>query len=166
VADNYVQFSEGLVIQTDEEEAWLRRLFEEGKFFNHEEDVDKYEEFLRLWGISHISESAMYSWPGFGYEFEGDSTGSRTRYLWIWDGGMYGDVESAAAIIQAFIRKFRPDSVFRLTWAASCSKPRIGEFFGGAVVISSSVIKWFNAEGVAAGYTRKYHKGKSPLNYA
>ena len=38
-------------------------------------------------------------------------------------------------MVQAYFKHFRIDSTFTLTWAAVCSKQRIGEFSGGGFIV-------------------------------
>jgi hypothetical protein len=47
--------------------------------------------------------------------------------------------------VQKFLKKFRPDQCWSLTYATTCSKPRAGEFGGGAVFVTADEIKWQNA---------------------
>ena len=56
--------------------------------------------------------------------------------------------------MQALIKKFMPTYVFTLTCAATCSKPRIGEFGGGWIVVSRDEIHygntWISAHKIAS----------------
>ena len=47
--------------------------------------------------------------------------------------------------VQKFLKKFRPDQCWSLTYSTTCSKPRVGEFGGGAVFVTANKIKWQNA---------------------
>jgi hypothetical protein len=49
-----------------------------------------------------------------------------------------GDPDSAVKFIQRFMRAHRPQAFMSLEWAETCSKPRPGEFGGGACVFSAS----------------------------
>ena len=40
-------------------------------------------------------------------------------------------------VVQAFLKKFRPDAFFALTYAAWCDKLRVGEFAGGALFVTA-----------------------------
>ncbi len=48
----------------------------------------------------------------------------------------------AAHLVQKFLKQFAPNDSWSLTWATTCSKPRAGEFGGGAVFVTASDIKW------------------------
>ena len=43
-------------------------------------------------------------------------------------------------LVQKFLKRFRPDQWWSLTYAATCSKPRVGEFGGGAVFVTADEI--------------------------
>jgi len=54
-----------------------------------------------------------------------------------------GDIEKLANIISEFQTEFSNPEPFFLSWADTCSKPRIGEFSGGAVAIYKGEAKYF-----------------------
>ena len=56
-----------------------------------------------------------------------------------------GNADNVAWLVQKFLKKFRPDQCWSLTYAATCSKPRVGEFGGGAMFVTANKIKWQNA---------------------
>ena len=86
--------------------------------------------------------------PGFEYDFaDGDDRpDSWGRHLWIHGGGN-GYVDGAACLVRKFLKRFRPDQCWSLTYATTCSKPRVGEFGGGAVFVTAEEIHWQNAYG-------------------
>ena len=55
------------------------------------------------------------------------------------------DLERVAHFVQQFLKSFRPGDCWSLTYATTCSKPRVGEFGGGAVFVTAAEIKWDNA---------------------
>ena len=55
-----------------------------------------------------------------------------------------GDVDYTADLVQALLKRFNLDLVVSFEWANTCSKPRLGAFGGGAVVISRRNADWFN----------------------
>ena len=64
--------------------------------------------------------------------------------LWISDQGTgEGDIEAVINCVAEWINTFRPDYVFSLEWANTCSKPRPGEFGGGAVIVTRNNTEWF-----------------------
>jgi hypothetical protein len=50
-------------------------------------------------------------------------------------------------LVTKFLKEFRPDQCWSLTYATTCSKPRVGEFGGGAVFVTADAISWQNAYG-------------------
>ena len=60
-------------------------------------------------------------------------------------GRIWGNADNVAWLVQKFLKKFRPDQCWSLTYATTCSKPRVGEFGGGAVFVTADEIKWQNA---------------------
>ena len=55
-----------------------------------------------------------------------------------------GDVDYAADLTQAFLRRFELNLVVAFQWANTCSKPRLDAFGGGAAVVSRRNIDWFS----------------------
>ena len=55
-----------------------------------------------------------------------------------------GDVDYAADLAQAFLKRFDLDLVIGFEWANTCSRPRLDAFGGGAVVISRRNAVWFH----------------------
>ena len=57
----------------------------------------------------------------------------------------WGSPERVAHLVQKFLRQFRPKECWSLTYATICSKPRVGEFGGGAVFVTADTKVWKNA---------------------
>jgi hypothetical protein len=129
MADTYLQFSERLELTTAAEAGWLRRQLEE-------DPVTGRRQFLLDYPDPEEADSC-----GFEYEFCEDPSG---RYLWIYAEDS-GNVELVAHLLQKFIKRFRPDQCWSLTYATTCSKPRVSEFGGGAVFITADEIRWQDA---------------------
>jgi hypothetical protein len=84
---------------------------------------------------------------GFEYAFHDDhDTDGWGRHLWLYAED-WGNPENAAYLVQKFLKKSRPDQCWWLTYAATCSKPRVGQFEGGAVFVSADVIQHQTAYG-------------------
>jgi hypothetical protein len=79
------------------------------------------------------------TWPDFNWEFV-----EPKRDFWI-HASESGNLDQVASFISAFLRRFRPTHSWGLTWAETCSKPRIGEFGGGAVFVTATSIALFTA---------------------
>lgn len=125
MANNYMQFSEVIDSLTDEEI----------KFF---EEVCLYEPPLDLEG----EPPAWYDVDseGLGFSAEVDEG---TRELWVY-AEEYGNLGTLEALVLEFIQKFRPDYIFTLSFAETCSKMRVSEFGGGAMIISREGTKGTN----------------------
>ena len=82
---------------------------------------------------------------GFEYTFHDDhDEGGWGRHLWVY-AEESGCPDNVAWLVQKFLKKFRPDQCWSLTYSTTCSKPRTGEFGGGAVFVTADEIKWQNA---------------------
>lgn len=123
MANNYLQFSEMIDGLTDEEI----------KYF---QGVCGYEPPLDLEGKPYEGwePPAWYDVDseGLGFSAEIDEG---TRELWVY-AEEYGNLGTLEALVLEFIQKFRPDYIFTLSFAETCSKMRVGEFGGGAMIIS------------------------------
>ena len=157
MANNYTQFSEVLADLTDEEMSWLKGQLEiicvvDGQEY---QDIDLPEGIDRekaTWhGCRGLRDFPDYDpsfieEPEFRFEFEEhDDDGEWGRNLWIYSED-YGNIDQVCHFVQKFLKQFRPNDCWSLTFSATCSKPRIGEFSGGAVFVTAETIRWDNAE--------------------
>jgi len=132
MANNYLEFSECIEELTDEEIAFFDACFKWEPPYN--EDHELPEDFEWPAWYDQDAESV-----GFDYDLD-----RKARTLDFY-GEEYGNVDTVGALVHEFIVKFRPDFVFHLTFAETCSKLRTGEFGGGALVVSKYGIEWVNA---------------------
>ena len=151
MAQYYCQFSEVLPQLTPDEENWLRQQLTYiyvygGKEYSEKEvpmnlDLDEADwSGFRVWREdSEGCEDCDGDTLAFDYKFH-DDTGWG-RYLWIYVEDS-GNPEHAAQLIQKFLRRFRPDQCWALTFSRTCSKPRVGDFGGGAIFVTADKIKW------------------------
>jgi hypothetical protein len=154
VADNYLQFSEVITHLTPDEETWLQQQFEVIHVFGDREYLEG--ELPEGLSLDDADWSGVRAWrnlddieypdeTGFGHEFDdGDEWNDWGRYLWLY-AEEDGDPERVARFVQMFVRRFRPDQCWSLTYAVTCSKLRVGEFSGGAYFITADEVKWENA---------------------
>lgn len=126
MANNYLQFAKSICNLTSEERAWFEEALREP-----EEGAEEGQE-TRPW----FDEEGHLS---FSYTFPDDTT----LHLYAEDSG---NVDAAADLICAFLKRFRPRDVETLTWATTCSKMRDGEFSGGAVAVTAEAIWAFSAD--------------------
>ena len=161
MANNYLQFSEVIPQLTTQEADWLRAQLEVVCVFGeHEHPEDKLPPGLDRDKADWIGCRAYrdmldydpnYGWDlGFEYDFSLDGRDQVWgRHLWLY-ADESGAVDRVAHLVQKFLKALRPDESWSLTWAVSCSKPRVGEFGGGAVVVTAEEITWQDAYDFAA----------------
>jgi hypothetical protein len=78
----------------------------------------------------------------FDYKLEEKEEGSPSWTLWL-----HGDEnlsDTLIGFVQRFLAKHRPGESFSLSYAATCSKPLVGEFCGGAAFITARSAVWWN----------------------
>ena len=134
MANNYLQFSESIDDLNDEEIQFLVNALNWEPPYNEEGDLpDNFE------------------WPAW-YDVDAESFGfdcdlnKKDRYVHFY-AEEYGNIDTLGELVHAFICKFRPELVFHLTFAETCSKMRIGEFGGGALVVSKYGVECMSAHG-------------------
>ena len=147
MADHYTGFSEMIKHITAEEQKWIEGIpqaesFEEDTQYENEDQWKKALVIaLETHGIA-VEDMELSVFPNFEHEIH-DHHGSTHPSWWIYT-EEWAHIDHAGHVVQAFIRKFRPDYVFKLTWCEYCSKPRIGEFGGGWMVASKDEIVFGN----------------------
>jgi hypothetical protein len=156
MANHYVEFSQVLPKLTEEEAEWLRQQLEVVSVFG---DVEYAEDALpddlknkdadwtgcRAYRDMKNDDHDFGENAGFEYAFsEDDKDEEWGRHLWI-HAVEYGNIERVAHLVQKFLKRFRPDDSWAMTWATTCSKPRVGEFGGGAVFVTAANIEWDSA---------------------
>ena len=80
--------------------------------------------------LRDVEEDSYYSWPEFDFSFEPEG-------IWIYSEES-SNLDHVAAFVRGFLLKFDPTRCFQLQWANICSKPRVGEFGGGAMLITAT----------------------------
>jgi hypothetical protein len=124
LANNYLQFSEVINKVTPEEAEWAKsRLTEMTEKFAEGGDEGWYFE----WAVHEAHDP-----------LEGP-------HIWLFS-EEGAEPEHVAAFVQEFLKKFRPDGCFSLTWAAFCDKLRVGEFTGGGIFVTAKKVAWFNPD--------------------
>lgn len=150
MANNYLQFSEILDQLTDDEHRWLKEQLETVLVFGDQQYTardlpgDLSEDKADWSGPRVLRDFPDEEGCEADFEFafcNGPDTG---RYLWLFaeEGGDPGQV---GHLVQKFLRQFRPDQCWALTYATSCSKPRIGEFSGGAFFVTADSAELIDA---------------------
>ena len=145
MADNYTLFSEVIPALTRKEQAWVRRVLGDGS------DVAPSAAELSAAGIQLDSDDE--DWPGFEWRIQEPSW----KDLWIYSEAS-GSVENVARFVQAFLKRFRPDDCWHMTWAETCSRPQIGEFGGGGIFVTAEGAEFYSAHEWAAGQQAKFEQ--------
>ncbi len=124
MADNYLEFSEVLVLGSPERQSWLEDQltrvapWECVKFLVDYPDLDDDDEK--------------------GFELEWTPEGHALFFA-----EENGNAERLAYLVQKYLKRFSPESSWSLTWATRCSKMRPGEFGGGGVLVTANELFWF-----------------------
>lgn len=138
MANHYLLFSEAINNLNKTERAWcvtrLHHLETVLPTFD-EEGRDEHDQPCAPDDEPYLSGAQLL---GFQWQVNEEADG---HSLWLY-AEESGDAEHVALFAQEFLTRFRPRGYFTLTWAATCSKPRIGEFSGGAVFVTATEIIW------------------------
>jgi len=114
MADNYTQFSVMLPFPDDRQKVT--------EFTNAWED-----EAEVVQNDPELSDSWWESYGGFEYQW------SVPEGVWVHEADGNGNVEAAAGFIQRYLKDLNIKGAVYMSWANTCSKPRINEFDGGPV---------------------------------
>ena len=171
VANNYRQYSAALELHNEEEKEWARtRLTLLSTCWEDREDLKDDDAFQRE--LKAVGELGYNDDPdrGRAFDSEWEIEEDVDSYVWFHSDGEEGEVDHVAAFVQEFFRKFQPDGIFCISWADTCSKPRIGEFSGGALVVTAEKIYAMEAQewagrimpALASDWAKDYEKLYSP----
>ncbi len=154
MANQYLEFSEVLPNLTAEEETWLKEQLETIHVFGDKEytedmlpkefDAEKSDwSGVRAWYDMEEQPDSPID-HGFCYEFHDDDPEENWgRHLWFYT-EEWGYPELVAHLVQKFLRQFRAGDCWSLSYAVTCSKPRVSEFGGGAVFVTANDIQYFS----------------------
>jgi hypothetical protein len=149
MADNFLLFSEVTPQLSQEEYAWFHDQLQTVYIVDGEELTDRKgvdEDQVEWTGARAYRDLDEYDPDlaepvGFEYRsFNSDEDCS----LWFFS-NEWGFVAGLAHLMQKFLKRFRPAESWSLTYATICSKPRVGEFGGGAVFVTARRILWRDA---------------------
>jgi hypothetical protein len=124
MANNYLEFSEIIENLTPEELRWWK---------NKQQEIEK--------AYDEDPEGACYD-ESMCRDFFIEE---KENQIWLC-AEESGDPDKIGNIVQAFFKEFRITEYFSLTWACWCSKPRLGEFGGGAMFVTADEIKFSNID--------------------
>jgi len=132
MANNYCQFSGAFGIPAEQKDK-AREIIDRIK-----KEFEKDEDYGRLCCDVEVEED------GAGF------------LVWLHDDGEYGNPEHAETLARALIEELKPDKPFILSWAFTCSKPRLDEFGGGAFcIIRGKDTFWVDAQNAAGDWADK-----------
>jgi len=139
---HYFQFTEVINNINPEEKLWI------------EKDLcrlDELPEYPDYWSLSkedrekaghkfakehEIEDDRVDSWPDFGWGI--------TDSVWELSAEENFNLDDVVTAVQRFIKRFRPDYVFTMTWSETCDVNEPGVFGGGCAVISANDFKTGN----------------------
>ncbi len=165
MANNYTLWSEFFQLNSREEYDWMKKVLcldtSEVVFDseNYDENISDNEIIFNYlskeFGVELASTYEADYFPGFSVEFSDDES---SVSLYTDDSG---NIENCVSVIQAFLKKFRPDSFFSIQWADTCSRPRVGEFGGGAAFITANNVEYFSTSSWVNNMYNKFVHGNS-----
>ena len=151
MANSYLFFSSVLTRLTPEEETWITDAVSE-----IDDSVTEEQLGATLDASPWRSQDNDYRCD-FECAFDTETDGSRTAWFYTEE---YGDPDAVCRLVQAFLKKFRPNDVWSLRWCVTCDKPRVDHFYGGATIVTANEIRdqlgserWIENQG---SYFKKY----------
>lgn len=153
MADYNLLFSESLGGLTPVERIWLTRQLEtifvvDGRECTFEELPDPCSPADITWcGLRIFRELAANDEDDdgeAGFQFVLNTDPASGCYLWLY-AEEDGRPDHAAYLVQRFLQTFRPRDCWSLTYAVTCSKPRLGAFGGGALFVTAEAIEPLHA---------------------
>lgn len=151
MANNYLQFSTELQLASPEEATYwndvltiIPSLFNNYYLGNDTQEAKQkiLDQISVQFGIELSQDSFDDCIPGFSHEISCTGEGSSFEgEIWFY-AEECGSLEFLGTMVQAFFKKFRPDGFFSCSYAETCSKMRVDEFSGGAIVVTADKVKF------------------------
>jgi hypothetical protein len=91
-------------------------------------------------------------WLGFDWDIEGPT-------VWFYSDESI-DIEAAVTVAQILLDLDDNDEVFATEWADTCSRPRVGEFGGGAVAFNRHRAEYLSTSTAALELVKKVQGGQ------
>jgi hypothetical protein len=134
MANNYTHFSFAFKINSPAEAEYLETVLQ---------SADSYDEGGTAKDIADdvFEDFEEYQCLGFDCNIECGADGGE---VWIHDDGGEGNVDYVVQFLQAYMLKFKITKPIAFEFAVTCDMPRVGEFGGGAVVVTAHDDKWIN----------------------
>lgn len=153
MANNYTYFSFQVLLKSDEEREWLKTFLKYAENSSCDtvrvEDGPQSEELLEVfpdWNELEIL--------GLDWEVDGEIDG-----LWLYSGDGEAIAERAADLVEFFLRKFGRNAVIGFEYCCKSGANRLGEFYGGACVITASGQDWHESRGWMDAKVKGLNKG-------
>jgi hypothetical protein len=147
MADNYTQFSDALELDNVEQVAWFRKQLDGAmldRLRNYELEHAGGKIRKPRWAKDSVLADHILAGSECGIDFEFIGPDAPGRYSIVFYNEESGDVDAVAVIVQAYLTKFAPKRCFGICWAATCNRPRIGEFGGGAIFVTAKGVEYIN----------------------
>jgi hypothetical protein len=142
--DEIVRFHESLDDLTEEEVAWLKKALEtiegEEKYIpsSFHRDTDE-----------PMDEKAVKEFPKFSWKFDSHMSGRFHEAHWIEFASVAnGSAWHVAGLVHDFMKKFRPDGVFQMTWSSAIDDEKTPRGGGGFTIVSAKEIVFETASGI------------------
>src|SRR5689334_2711862 len=105
------------------------------------EDIPTLTAVEKQWCETSLRRLGGLGFLDFEYDFSQEA-GASTWELWL-DGGETLS-NTLVGFVQRFLAKHGAGEFFSLSYAATCSRPLVGECGGGAVFITAHSATWWN----------------------
>jgi hypothetical protein len=153
MADNFLQFALSFQLNAEAEEAWCADTLEAlTEFLDATTGQKKLMKKLGELGRRAVDED--WGYLGFDWSVEQPRTPDAHAKLYLY-AEQSGDPDQVAAVLEEYLKKFNPTGVITFSWATTCSKMRIGEFSGGAAVVTATGTKFLYAQSWAEEEAQK-----------
>ena len=142
MANNYLQFSFAIALNNEGEREWVESLLSTAsvadELWDLEENISEFDKERMDLFREVFPEFPDTCSLDFDFKINGNNE------LWIYAEDGMGNPALAADFIQHYLKVFDPKAHVSFEFAETCSKPRIDEFGGGAVIITAENQYWMS----------------------
>lgn len=146
MADNYLQFSMIVPLRSVAEQDWCRESLAALDRFLAGERTGPQRFASDLAAV--VMEGLRNDWSHQGFEWTITPTPNKADQvteLWL-HADEAGEPGQVAAFLRAYLAKFNPTGSLWFSWAYTCSKMRVNEFGGGAVVVTATKVTFLDVQ--------------------
>lgn len=155
----YTEFATALRVDVHEALAWWH---EQTNWVEAFGDIDKPEK-MRVYpeggreADAELDVEPDFTGPLFLLDYQDYNGDEECGFSWNFDGvgGKAGSIiiyseesgtpERLAFLVQKYLKRYNPQGHWGMTWCSRTDAPRIGEFGGGAVLVTANEQYWMNA---------------------